>query len=176
MKKDFLIAGLIGLITLLTGCNESDSEPVVETDKQVFIKSISYTSWKKDCYPVYFEGELMAYNNSKISINSSLLVTASVDIFEKTDTTCSSLNDTTDFTFQFEVTDKIVSEEGYETYGLNVTLESSEVTQASENYTLLYIDAEKLHYGQETGMNLGKTPETRHSSVSLDDYYTKIIN
>ena len=78
---------------------------------------------------------------------------------------------------KFEITGKVISEESIEANGLNETfIYSSDNRDLPPNYTLIYIDSEKLYFGQKSGSNLGETPETRHSSISLDNKFTQIIN
>ncbi|PHR83959.1 MAG: hypothetical protein COA59_09980 [Colwellia sp.] len=78
---------------------------------------------------------------------------------------------------KFEITGKEISEESIEANGLNETfIYNSDNRDLPPNYTLIYIDSEKLYFGQKTGSNLGETHETRHSSISLDNNFTQIIN
>jgi hypothetical protein len=99
------------------------------------------------------------------------------EFFRPSDTACASMMFNTTDISRLEITDKIISEESIEAYGLNETfIFSSDKTNLSPRYTLIYIDSERLYFGQKSGSNLGKTPETRHSSISLDDYFSQIIN
>ena len=78
---------------------------------------------------------------------------------------------------KFEITGKVISDESIEASGLNETfIYNSDNRDLHPNYTLIYIDSEKLYFGQKSGLNLGETPEKRHSSISLDNYFTKIVN
>jgi hypothetical protein len=37
-------------------------------------------------------------------------------------------------------------------------------------------DSERLYYGIGSGVNAGESNETRHSSISLDNYFLKVVN
>lgn len=77
----------------------------------------------------------------------------------------------------FKILGKIISEESIAARGLDETFTyNSDSRDLPPNYTLIYIDNEKLYFGQQSGENIGDTPETRHSSISLDDYFIKVIN
>ncbi|MFT6986808.1 MAG: hypothetical protein ACJAT7_002652 [Psychromonas sp.] len=178
MNKKFLLASLFGSSIILFACGgSSEDDPVVDTAKSVFVESLSGTSWERECYPVYDGATLRAYNNSTLSINSTLQVTYNVELFAVADTTCNSLMQNVSFTSQFAITDKIISDESIETYGINsVFVDSPDITEMASTYSLIYIDGENLHLGVNSGTNLGDSPETRHSSISLDDYFSKVLN
>ncbi|RVU35557.1 hypothetical protein EOE67_13260 [Rheinheimera riviphila] len=77
---------------------------------------------------------------------------------------------------KFDIRGQIISDESIETYVLNETFTyNSGGRDTPPNYTLVYIDSEKLYFGQKSAKSSGKTSETRHSSISLDNYFRKII-
>ena len=165
----------------LFSCGGSDGDTATETSKSDSIVKLSNTSWEKECSPYnkLSSDELKGLWNVKIklSIDSSLKSTYRTEFFHPTDTECDSMMfDTLDIS-KFEITDKVISEESIEAYGLNKTfIYNSDNSDPPPSYTLIYIDSEKLYFGQKSDSNLGKTPETRHSSISLDDYFSQIIN
>jgi hypothetical protein len=76
-----------------------------------------------------------------------------------------------------EITGKVISEESIAANALNETFSyNSDNRDLPPNYTLIYIDSEKLYFGQKSGSNLGLTPETRHSSISLYNNFKQILN
>jgi hypothetical protein len=165
----------------LFSCGGSDADTATETSKSDSIENLSNTSWEKECsaYNKLSSDELNDSWNVKIelSIDSSLKSTYRTEFFHPTDTKCDSMMFNTLDISTFEVTGKVISEESIEAYGLNETFTyHSDNSVPSPSYTLIYIDSEKLYFGQKSGTNLGKTPETRHSSISLDDYFSQIIN
>lgn len=166
---------------LLFSCGGSEEDIVTETSKSDSIAKLSNTSWEKECSPYnkLSSEELIDLWNVKIklSIDSSLKSTYRTEFFHPTDTECDSMMfDTLDIS-KFEITVKVISEESIEAYGLNETFVfNSDNSDPPPSYTLIYIDSEKLYFGQKSGSNLGKAPETRHSSISLDDYFSQILN
>jgi hypothetical protein len=165
----------------LFSCGGSEEDAATETLKKDVIANLSNTSWEKECSPdnKLSSDELNDLWNVKIklSIDSSLKFTYRTKFFHPTDTACDSMMfDAIDIS-KFEITDKIISEESIEANGLNETFTyNSDNRDLPPNYTLIYIDSEKLYFGQKSGSNLGKTPETRHSSISLDNHFTQITN
>jgi hypothetical protein len=174
-----LIAIAFSSIALFS-CGGSDGEKDTNTSKQDLIENLSNTSWKKECVPLSTsstDGSIISwYININISIDSSLKSTYKTAFFRPTDTLCESVVfDTLDIS-TFTLTDKIISEESIAAFGLNETfIYTSENGNSPPRYTLIYINSEKLYFGQNSGVNLGKTPETRHSSISLDEYFIQII-
>ncbi|MEH6385627.1 MAG: hypothetical protein V7780_13540 [Colwellia sp.] len=190
------LACIGGLSITLLACGGSGSDPVVggsvesgsggsggsvgsgsvvNGSKEEFIKKISETSWLRECFPAYIHGltdSNWSYFNIRISINSSLESITTAIPFSEQDCNHHSRGPTISFTTQLEVTDKIISEEGIEVYGLNSYLiESPYFTELPPSYSLIYLDSEKLYYGIASGANSGMSKETRHSSISLDDYF-----
>ncbi len=165
----------------LFSCGGSDGDAATETSKSDSIAKLSNTSWGKECSPYnkLSSDELKDLWNVKIklSIDSSLKSTYRTKFFHPTDTQCNSMIfDTLDIS-TFEITGKVISEESIEANGLNENfIYNSGNQDLPPNYTLIYIDSEKLYFGQKSGSNLGETPETRHSSISLDNNFTQIIN
>ncbi|MEW6989128.1 hypothetical protein AADZ91_00450 [Colwelliaceae bacterium 6441] len=163
----------------LFACGGSDED--TETSKSSSTVKLLNTSWEKKCSPYnkFSNEELKDLWNVKIklSIDASLKSTYRTTYYHPSDTECNSMMfDTLDIS-TYKITGKIISEESIEAKGLNETyVYNSENRDLPKNYTLIYIDNEKLYFGQPSGLNLGKTPETRHASISLDDYFTQIIN
>lgn len=177
MKNIYFLFSVIGSSVALFACDGSLIEPVADTEKESFVKSLSRTSWERECYPVYDNTRLIAYNNSTFSINSTLQANYKVELFSLADTTCNSIINNVSFTRQFKIKDRIISDESIETYGINtVSVDNPYMIEMLSPYSLIYINNEKLFFGQNSGSNLGNTPETRHSSISLDDYFSKIVN
>jgi len=166
---------------VLCSCGGSEGGATTETPKKDLIAALSNTSWKKECSPYnkLSSDELKDLWNVKIklSIDSSLKSTYKTQYFHPTDTVCDAMMfDTIDIS-TFEITDKVISEESIEAKGLNETfIYNSDNRDLPPSYSLIYIASEKLYFGQKSGSNLGKTPDTRHSSISLGEYFTQIIN
>jgi len=165
----------------LFSCGGSGGDSVTEQSKTDSIANLSNTAWKKECLPYRSlasdDSQALWNVNIDLTIDDSLKSTYKTEFFHPTDTSCDSLMFDTIDTSTFEIIGKITSEESIVAYGLNETfIYNSDNSDSPPNYTLIYIDSEKLYFGQKSGSNLGKTPETRHSSISLDDYFTQIIN
>ncbi|MEI8666883.1 hypothetical protein P4S65_00055 [Pseudoalteromonas sp. B131b] len=178
MKNIFLVTGVILSSFTLISCGGSENKTVeTDTPKENFIASLSSTSWERNCVPVYNDSTVAAYNNNTLTINSSLQSTSIVELFDATDTACDSIISSLTYTSQLEVLDATISEESIEAFGLDsVPIEIPDNVEIQSSYTLIYIDSERLYFGQNSGSNLGETPETRHSSISLDEYFSKIVN
>jgi len=178
--KNILITIALSSIVLFS-CGGSEGDAATETSKSDLKVKLSNTSWEKECSPYnkFSSDELKDVWNVKIklSIDSSLKSTYRTEYFHPTDTKCDDMMfDAMDIS-RFDITGKVISEESIEAYGLNETfIFNSENSDPLPSYTLMYFDSEKLYFGQKSGSNLGKTPETRHSSISLDDYFSQIIN
>ena len=175
-------AAIIALLTiLLFSCGGSEGEgSATETLKKDPTVNLATTSWEKACFPDYDlssdEPRIAWYLSVKLTIDSSLTATYKTAFFRPTDTECHSMMfDALDIS-TFEITGKIISEESIVAYGLNETfIYNSDNSKRPPNYSLIYIDSEKLYFGQNSGENLGETPQTRHSSISLDDYFSQVI-
>ena len=177
-----IVAITIALSSIvLFSCGGSEGGAATETPKSDLITRLSNTSWEKECSPYNKipRDDLKDLWNVKIklSIDSSLKSTYRTEFFHPTDTECNSMMfDALDIS-KFEITGKKISEESIESNGLNeIFIYNSENRDLPPIYTLIYVDSEKLYFGQKSGLNLGETPETRHSSLSLDNNFTQIIN
>ncbi|GLX79635.1 hypothetical protein tinsulaeT_29750 [Thalassotalea insulae] len=163
------------------GGSESGGDTATKTSKKDPTVNLSNTAWKKACSPynkLSTDDSATSWNvEISLRIDSSLKATYKARYFRPTDTTCESMMfDTLDIS-KFEIKGKVTSEESVVAYGLNETfIYSSENNNPPTNYTLIYIDSEKLYFGQKSGSNLGETSQTRHSSISLNDYFTQVIN
>lgn len=161
-----------------TGADTTGSDTVVNTTKEAFIKRISGTSWGKECFHIdhdYFTIPENNYITFTITINSSLESITTAQAFSEATCNHHSYASKLTFTTQLEITDKIISEESIEVYGLNTYfIESPDITELPPSYSLIYLNSERLYYGIGSGANLGESKETRHSSISLDDYFLKL--
>ena len=179
MKNILITIALSSMV--LSSCGGSEGDVATETSKSDFKAKLTNTSWGKECSPYnkFSSDELKDVWNVKIklSIDSSLKSTYRTEYFHPADTECGSMMfDALDIS-KFDITGKVISEESIEANGLNeIFTYNSGNRDLPPNYTLIYIDSEKLYFGQKSAANLGVTLETRHSSISLDDYFTQIIN
>ena len=179
MKNKWIVVALSSIV--LFSCGGSEGDNTTETTKNDQVTNLSNTSWVKECSAynklTNNESNVLWNVTIELSIDSSLKSTYRTEFFRPTDTSCDSVMfDTLDIS-TFEVIGKIVSEESIEAYGLNETyIYNSDNSVSSPNYTLFYVNSEKLYFGHGSGANLGETPETRHSSISLDNYFTQVIN
>jgi hypothetical protein len=188
MKK-FQLMSVVGLSITLFACGGSSSGSDVEgsdiegsdiggsavyASKEEFIKKISATSWINECSHMNINGltdSKWSYFDIKISINSSLESITTAIQFSESDCNHHSRGEKITFTTQLEVTDKIISEEGIEVYGLNTYfIESPDIAELPPAYSVIYLNSEKLYYGTSSG----KAKETRHASISLDDYFWQV--
>ncbi len=166
---------------LLFSCGGSGGDTATDTSKKDPAVNLSNTSWEKACsvYNKFSSGDSgTAWNvKIKLTIDSSLKATYKTAYFRPTDTKCDSMMfDTLDIS-KLDIKGKVISEESIAAYGLNESfIYSSENNDPPMNYTLIYMSSEKLYFGQKSGKNHGETPETRHSSISLDDYFSQVVN
>lgn len=165
----------------LFSCGGSEEASVTGIPKKDYKASLTYTSWEKECTPFYDSSDedasITLHTKVKLRIDSSLKVTKTNEYFRPTDTLCDSLLYTTTDIARFDIKSRVVTEESIEAYGLNETfIYSSEGHELFTRYTLIYVDTEKLYFGQSSGENRGETAETRHSSISIDDYFVQITN
>ena len=164
---------------VLSSCGGSEEGSANGTSTNDFQAKLSNTSWVKECsvYNKFASDELKdAWNvKIKLSIDSSLKTTYRTEYFHPNDKGCNSMMfDALDIS-QFDIRGKVITEESIEANGLNETYTyNSGNRDLPPNYTLIYIDSEKLYFGQKTAKNSGKTLEARHSSISLDNYFRKI--
>lgn len=193
MKK-FQLANIVVLSITLFACGGSGGDSAVDgsggdsvvddfavdTTKELFIKNISETSWVKECVQIFHSYLTIPEDNFitiTIGINSSLKSINKIEAFSEPTCNHHSLVTRLTFTTQLEITDKIISDESIEVYGLNTYfVESSDITELPPSYSLIYLDSERLYYGIDSGLNLGESNETRHTSISLDDYFSEIVN
>ena len=184
MKNISITISLLSIVLFScggSGGGNSEGIGVSETPKSDFIAKLSNTSWEKDCSPYNKipRDDLKDLWNIKIklTIDSSLKSTYRTEFFHPADTECNSMMfDSLDIS-KFEITGKVISEESIAAKGLNETfIFNSDNRDLPPNYTLIYVDSEKLYFGQKSGSNLGETTKTRHSSISLDNSFIQIIN
>jgi len=179
MKK--VRIALVFLPLVLSSCGGSEGSSANGTSTNDFQTKLSSTSWVKECsvYNKFQSDELKdAWNvRIKLSIDAALNATYRTEYFHPTDTACKSMMfDHFDIS-TFSIKGRIMSDESIDANGLDEKFTySSGSRENPPNYTLIYVDSEKLYFGQQTAKNSGKTPETRHSSISLNDYFRKVIN
>jgi hypothetical protein len=112
-----------------------------------------------------------------IDINPSLESVTTIEAFSASTCHHHSVETRLTFTTQLEIKDKVISEESIEAFGLDTYfIDSPDITALPVSYSLIYLGSEKLYYGIDSGTNLGETKETRHSSIYLDNYFTKVVN
>jgi len=185
----FQLMSVVGLSMTLFACggsgNDSESASTAggfptETPKETFIKGIAGTAWVKDCFLINSSYLTIPDTNSltiTINIKASLESVTTVQAYAGPVCDHHTIGTRLTFTTQLEITDKIISEEGIETYGLNtVFIESPDLTELPPSYSLIYHNSERLYYGIGSGSNAGESNETRHSSISLDNYFLKVEN
>lgn len=171
---------IVFLSMVLSSCGGSEGGSANGTSTSDFQAKLSDTSWEKECsaYNKFPSEELKdAWNvKIKLSIDASMTATYRTEYFHPNDTKCNSMMfDSLDIS-KFDIRGKVISEESVDANSLNETFTfKSGNRDLTPNYTLIYIDSEKLYFGQNTAKNSGKTIETRHSSISLDKYFRKII-
>jgi len=164
----------------LSSCGGSEGGSANETLTSDFQAKLSNTSWVKECsaYNKFSSDELKdAWNvKIKLSIDFSLNSTYRTEYFHPNDMKCNSMMFDTMDVSKFDIRGKVISEESIDANGLNETFTyNSGNRDLPPNYTLIYIDGEKLYFGQRSAKNSGKTLEARHSSISLNNYFRKVI-
>ena len=178
MKNTWITIALLSM--LLFACGGSEGDTTTETPKESSVTNLSNTDWVKECVPYYDlssdDSKVVWYVSIRLSIDASLESTYKTAFYRPTDTTCDAmLFDALDIS-KLEITGKVISEESIVANGLNETfIYHSDNSELLPKYTLIYVNSEKLYFGRESGSNLGETPETRHSSISLADYFTQVI-
>ncbi|TXH96206.1 MAG: hypothetical protein E6Q75_07780 [Rheinheimera sp.] len=177
--KNLRIAIVLSAI-VLSSCGGSEGNSDNETLTNEFQAKLSNTSWEKGCsvYNKFLSDDLKdAWNvKIKLSIDSSLEATYRTEYFHPNDTECNSMMfDALDVS-RFDIRGKVISEESIDANALNeIFIYKSGGRELTLDYTLIYIDGERLYFGQSSAQNSGKTLETRHSSISLNNYFRKII-
>lgn len=177
MKNKWIVTLSLMILSSCGGSEESSDTKVSTSDLK---KTLSNTSWEKECsiYNKFSSDELKDEWNVKIklSIDSSLKSTYRTEYFHPTDTECNFMMfDALDIS-KFDIKGKVTSEESIRANALNETfVYNSDNRDLPPNYTLIYLDSEKLYFGQKSAENLGKTVETRHSSISLNNFFRKVI-
>lgn len=178
MKNSWIV--LVFSSILLSACGGSEGGSSNSSSSHFPLK-LSNTSWEKECsaYNKFLSNELTDAWNVKIrlSIDSSLNATYRTEYFHPSDTKCNSMMfDALDIS-RFDIRGKVISDESIEAFGLNETFTFNSGNRTiPPNFTLIYVDSEKLYFGQATAKNSGDTPETRHSSISLNHYFRKVLN
>lgn len=181
-KMNYITVTIVLSSMFLFACGGSDGDGATEALAGDSIAKLTNTSWEKACSPYnkFPSDDLTDLWNVKIKlrIDYSLKSTYKTQFFDPNDTECKEAMefDRIDVS-TLEITGKIISEESIAANGLNETfVYSSENGDLGVNYTLIYINSERLYFGQPSASNLGETAETRHSSISLDDYFTQVLN
>ncbi len=178
MKNAWITIVLSSIV--LSSCGGSEGNSTNRTSTSEFQEKLSNTSWEKECsaYNKFSNDELKdAWNvKIKLSIDTSLTSTYRTEYFHPSDIGCKSMMfDTLDVS-KFEIKGKVMSEESIDANVLNEVFSyNSGARNLPPNYTLIYVDGERLFFGQQSAKNPGSTLETRHSSISLNNYFRKII-
>lgn len=172
---------IVFLSMMLSACGGSEENLTSGTPSNSFQEKLSNTSWVKECsaYNKFQGDELNNLWNVKIklSIDASLNATYRTEYFHPNDIACKSVMFDYFDTSKFYIRGRIMTEESVDANGLDETFTYSSGNRGlPPNYTLIYVDGEKLYFGQKSDKNSGKTPETRHSSISLNNYFRKLIN
>lgn len=172
---------IVFLSLVLSSCGGSESSSANGSSINNFQTKLSSTSWVKECsvYNKFQNDELKdAWNvKIKLSIDSSLNATYRTEYFHPNDTACKSMMFDHFDIATFSIRGRIMSEESIDANGLDETFTySSGNREIPPNYTLIYVDSEKLYFGQQSVKYSGKTLETRHSSISLNNYFRKVVN
>lgn len=179
MKNQWIIVSVLSIG--LSSCGGSEGSSANNSSNQGLAASLKGTSWQKECTPFFSpttSNPQPSWNiKVKIRVDNYLQATYRTDFYRPEDTICDAVVfDAMDIT-NLTIAGKVFTEESIEAYKLNQnTVYNSEDTPVLPKYTIVYIDSEKLYLGQNSGENLGETPETRHSSISLDDYFKQIVN
>lgn len=179
MKNLSVVVALSSMVLFSCGGSSGDSD--TSTAKKGLSANLANTSWQSTCSPynkVSGDEFTDAWNvEIKLSIDVSLKATYRTEFFRPDDANCDSVVfDALDVS-TFDIKGTITTEESIKANGLNETFTyNSDNRDLPISYTLVYINSEKLYFGQKSGDNLGDTPETRHSSISLDNYFTQVIN
>lgn len=177
MKNVGIAMVLVSMI--LSGCGGSDAGSTDKTSISDLQAQLLNTAWEKQCsaYNKFPSDRLQDAWNVKIKLNidASLQATYRTEYFQPNDTTCKSMMfDALDIT-KLELAGKFISDESIEVNGLNETfLYNSGGKNLPQNYTLIYVNSEKLYFGKGSAKNSGKEPAVRHSSISLNDYFRKL--
>ena len=182
MKNTHIVMLLVSVILFACGGSGGDateSEGNTDLPKNSIATSLSNSSWEKECSSynkLALNGSNTAWNvKTTLSIDSSLKAKYKTMYFRPTDTTCDSMIfDTIDIS-NLEIKGKTISEESIEAYRLNETFTYNSEDDLPPNYTLIYLNSERLYFGQSSGENLGESEDKRHSSIVLDDYFIQII-
>ena len=178
MKNSWIVIALLLMGLFSCGGSENSSDNGTSTGDSK--TKISNTYWEKECSPYnkFTSDELKDAWNVKIelSIDSSLKATYRTQYFHPTDIECDLMMfDGLDIS-TLDIRGKVTTDEGIKVNALNETFTyNSDSRDLPPNYTLIYIASEKLYFGQQTSENAGKTLETRHSSISLDNYFRQVI-
>ncbi|MDG1751919.1 MAG: hypothetical protein P8I03_09705 [Thalassotalea sp.] len=178
MKNLWMVTAL-SLMGLFS-CGGSEEGSDTGTSSSAAKTILSNTYWEKECsvYNKFSSDELKDAWNVKIAltIDSSLKATYRTEYFHPTDTECDLMMfDALDIS-TFDIRGEVTTDEGIKVNGLNENYTyNSDSRDLPPNYTLIYIASEKLYFGQKSAENHGETLETRHSSISLDNYFRQII-
>jgi len=178
--KNLRIA-IVFLSMILSSCGGSEEALTSGSSTNAFQEKLSNTSWVKECstYNKFQSDELKdAWNvKIKLSIDSALNATYRTEYFHPNDTGCKSVMFDFFEVSKLSIRGRIMSEESIDANGLDeIFTYSSGNREITPSYTLIYVDGEKLYFGQISASKSGKTLETRHSSISLDNYFRKLIN
>ena len=179
MKHTWLTAALSSL--LIISCGGSGGDSSTDIPKSDDIADLANTSWIKECSAynrLSSDVSNTAWNViTKLTIDDELKSTYRTEYFRPEDTLCETREFDSIDVSTLDIKSKVISEESIEAYGLNETFTyNSGNGVTSPVYTLIYVNSEKLYFGQSSGENTGETASTRHSSISLDNYFIQQVN
>jgi hypothetical protein len=153
--------------------------------------SLAATSWQTSCSPYNkFPSDNLsdAWNvRIKLSINAALQASYRSEYFHPNDKNCTNMLFDTLHITTLSIKGKVMTVESIEAYALDETFSFfSGNKNLPPLYSLIYLDVEKLHFGRPPANHssahhssantaTGKTPDTRHTSISLNDYFRKVI-
>lgn len=165
----------------LTACGGSGGDSSTDIAKSDDITNLANTAWIKECSPynkLSSDDSNTTWNViTKLSIDDELKSTYRTEYFRPEDTLCETREFDSIDVSTFDIKSKVISDESIAAYGLNETfIYNSGDGVTSPMYTLIYVNSERLYFGQSSGDNTGETASTRHSSISLDNYFIQQVN
>ncbi|KXI23581.1 hypothetical protein [Photobacterium sanguinicancri] len=184
MNNKMLLVCALGFSSLIVGCGSDSSSESASDESNAVKKQFSSEvvgTWEKSCFPIYDPqdvNKILAYNSMLMTVKSDLSSTSKVEVYATSDSQCLSSTKTITMDSKFDVDGKISTDESYEAYAVNIipkSIDGGSWESESTVYSLLYIDSEKMYFGQPSTNNTGSSKDKRHSGLNLKSYYTKVI-
>jgi hypothetical protein len=174
------------LLCFISLCACGGGDPVHSGSSPELAAKLAATSWEKPCSPYnkFPSADVSdAWNvRIKLSINADLQASYRSEYFHPNDKNCTSMLFDTLHITTLAIKGKVMTAESIEAYALDETfIFNSGNTRLPPLYSLIYLDVEKLYFGRPLATTStqnpasGKTPDTRHSSISLNDYFRKVM-